>query len=205
MLKPNGQARSAREKFTDAAACGMSAGHQIRVIMPVFEQCMEGKGWAFDRYQADPSSQPRNGTNVNFTDTRGDANSRPRGNAALQANSRACKAGYLDEESAPFKQGMAADGWQFMYAQYAPGSRLRAVPEAGSWAHWGGSSSSSTSSLDDDARRNDEARAATQAASDAINASNASVAAQQAPTKFSKTISSTRPRRPFRSEAARSA
>ena len=96
VLQPNGQTRSTAEKFADGAACGMSPGHHIRVIMPVFEQCMAGKGWAFDHYQPDPSSRPRSGTTVNFTDTRGDANSRPRGNAALQADTRACKAGHLD-------------------------------------------------------------------------------------------------------------
>jgi len=180
VLQPNGQTRSTAEKFADGAACGMSPRHHIRVIMPVFEQCMASKGWAFDHYQPDPSSRPRSGTTVNFTDTRGDANSRPRGNAALQADTRACKAGHLDEESWPFKQCMATHGWQFMYAQSAPRSHLRAAPEAGSWAQWGTSSPSSSSSLDDEIRRNDESRAATQAASDAINASNASVAAQQA-------------------------
>ena len=180
VLKPNGQARNTAEKFADGAACGMSAGHQIRVIMPVFKQCMAGKGWAFDHYRPDPSSRPRVGTNVNFTDTRGDANGHPRGNAALQADSRTCKAGYRDEESTSFKQCLAAHGWQFMYAQYAPRPHVQTAPQAGSWAHWGGSSSSSNSNLDDEARRNDEARAATQAASDAINASNAAVAAQQA-------------------------
>ena len=104
VLQPNGQTRSTAEKFADGAACGMSPGHHIRVIMPVFEQCMAGKGWAFDHYQPDPSSRPRSGTTVNFTDTRGDANSRPRGNGALQADTRACKAGHLDEESWPFKR-----------------------------------------------------------------------------------------------------
>lgn len=180
VLMPNGHTRSAVEKFADGAACGMSPGHHISVIMPVFEQCMAGKGWAFDHYQPDPSSRPRYGTNVNFTDTRGDANSRPRGNAALQVDTRACKAGHLDEESWPFKQCMAAHGWQFMFAQSAPARPVRTAPQPGGWAQWGTSSPSSTSNLDDEARRNDEARAATQAASDAINAANASVAAQQA-------------------------
>ena len=179
VLQPNGQTRSTAEKFADGAACGMSPGHHIRVIMPVFEQCMAGKGWAFDHYQPDPSSRSRSGTTVNFTDTRGDANSRPRGNGALQADTRACKAGHLDEESWPFKQCMAAHGWQFMFAQSAPARPVRTAPQSGSWA-WGTSSPSSSSSLDDEIRRNDESRAATQAASDAINASNASVAAQQA-------------------------
>jgi len=180
VLKPNGQACSKSEKFADAAACGISAGHQIRVIMPVFQQCMAGQGWAFDHYQADPSSRPRYGTNVNFTDTRSDANAHPRGNAALQADSRTCKAGYRDEESSAFKQCMAGHGWQFMYAQYGQRPHVSTAPQPGWSTQWGTSSPSSTSNLDDEARRNDEARAATQAASDAINASNASVAAQQA-------------------------
>ena len=180
VLKPNGQARSESQKFADATACGMSAGHQVRVIMPVFERCMAGKGWAFDHYQANPSSRPRYGTNVNFIDTRGDANAHPRGNVALQADSRTCKAGYRDEESGAFKQCMAGHGWQFMYAQYGQRPHVSAAPQPGWLTQWGTSSPSSTSNLDDEARRNDEARAATQAASDAINAANASVAAQQA-------------------------
>jgi len=178
VLKPNGHARSKAEKFADGRACGMSEGHGITVIMPVFEACMRRKGWAFDHYQPDPKSRPRHGTNVNFTDTRGDANAHPRGNTALQADSRACGADRRDSESKPFLQCMAAHGWQYIYSQRAP-RQLAAQPERSRSWQWGTSSSSSPSN-DDEARRNDEARAATQAASDAINAANASVAAQQA-------------------------
>ncbi|MEJ0077899.1 MAG: hypothetical protein WDO17_21170 [Alphaproteobacteria bacterium] len=175
-----GHPRSKAEKFADATTCGMSASHGIKVIMPVFTKCMREKGWAFQRYEADPAARPRRGTNVNFTDTRGDANAHPRGDAALQADSRACKADRRDSESKIFKQCMAAHGWQFIYAQHAPQSH-HAAPAQGSWPmQWGDSSSSSSSNLDDEARRNDESRAATQAASDAMNASNAAVAAQQA-------------------------
>jgi hypothetical protein len=182
VLKPGGHARSKAEKFADAATCGMSEGHGIKVIMPVFEKCMREKGWAFQRYQPDPGARPRRGTNVNFTDTRGDANAHPRGDAALQADSRACKADRRDSESRVFKQCMAGRGWQFIFAQRAPQPR-RAAPSHEGWEmQWG----TSSSSADDDARRNDEARrndqsrADTQATMDAINQSNAAVAAQQA-------------------------
>jgi len=165
VLKPNGHARSKAAKLTDGRACGVSADHTIRVIMPVFEACMRRKGWAFDHYRPDPSSRPRHGTNLNYTDTRGDENAHPRGNAALQADTRACGAGHGDEESPRFKQCMSAHGWQFIYAQRAPRSHL-AAPAEGSWSMpWGSSSSSSSNDdqarRDDEARRNDEARAAT--------------------------------------------
>jgi hypothetical protein len=178
VLKPNGHARSQAQKLTDGAACGASAHGAVRVIMPVFEKCMRTRGWVFDHYRPAASSRPRRGTNVAFTDTRGDANAHPRGDAVLQADSRACKAGQRDEESRSFKQCMATRGWQFIYAQHAPRPRV-AAPAGGGWS-WGTASSSSSSNLDDEARRNDEARAATQAASDAMNANNAAVAAQQA-------------------------
>lgn len=176
VLKPNGHARSQAAKLADGKSCGASADGGVRIIMPVFEKCMRGKGWVLDHYRA--ASRPRRGTNVAFTDTRGDGNAHPRGNAALQADSRACKPGHRDEESRGFKRCMAAHGWQFLYAQRAPRPRPAAPAEAG-WS-WGTASSSSSSDLDDEARRNDEARAATQAGIDAINAANASAAAQQA-------------------------
>lgn len=178
MLKPNGHVRSQAQKRADGLACGLGA-----VIMPVLEKCMRGKGWAFDHYRPNPSERPRRGTTVNFTDTRGDGNLHPRGDAALHADARACKAGRRDQESKVYKQCMAAHGWQFMYAQRAPQPRVAAPQESWSpWgtASWGTSSPSSSSSLDDEARRNDQSRADTQAAMDAINASNAAVAAQQA-------------------------
>jgi len=56
VLQPNGQTRSTAEKFADGAACGMSPRHHIRVIMPVFEQCMASKGWT--RVQGTGSQPP---------------------------------------------------------------------------------------------------------------------------------------------------
>jgi len=203
VLQPNGQTRSTAEKFADGAACGMSPGHHIRVIMPVFEQCMAGKGWAFDHYQPDPSSRPRSGTTVNFTDTRGDANSRPRGNAALQADTRTCKAGHLDEESWPFKQCMATHGWQFMYAQSAPRPHLRAAPEAGSGRsgvrHRRVPAPVSTMRSGATMSRGPQPRPRPMPSTPRTPAWPRS----RRPTKFSKTISSTRPRRPFSNELAR--
>lgn len=178
MLKPNGHVRSQAQKRADGLACGLGA-----VIMPVLEKCMRGKGWAFDHFRPNPSERPRQGTLTSYTDTHGDANGHPRGTAALHADSRACKAGHRGEASKRFKQCLAAHGWQFMYAQRAPQRRI-AAPQEGwpTWgsSSWGTSSPSSSSSLDDEARRNDQSRADTQAAMDAINASNAAVAAQQA-------------------------
>jgi hypothetical protein len=169
VLKPHGHVRSKAEKLADAASCGMSEGQEINVIMPVFEKCMRAKGWAFDHYIPDPSSTPNSGTNVNFTDTRGDGNAHPRADAALRADSRACKVGDRDEESRPFKQCMATHGWQFIYAQHAPRSTTSASREDSSgWQS--GSSSSSSSDIDDQVRHDDESRAETQAGVDAINA-----------------------------------
>jgi hypothetical protein len=175
VLKPNGHTRAKSVKFADARACGLSADRGIRVIMPVFEQCLRAKGWALDHYQPDPSARPRSGTVVAYTDTRGDADAHPRGDAALQAATGACKARSRDQQSAHFRQCMGANGWQYKYAQHAP-RQNRPAPQQG----WSASSPSYSATIDDDVRHNEDAAAATQAASDAINASNAAVAAQQA-------------------------
>lgn len=176
-LKPGGHTRSKAEKFADARSCGMT-GHTIDVIMLVFTKCMGEKGWVFQRYE--PGPRPRHGTTVNFADTRGDTNQHPRSDAALQADTRACKAGRRDLESRIFKQCMAGRGWQYILSERAPQPRRVAPVESGWTTQWGDSSSSSSTNLDDEARRNDQSRADTQSAMDAINASNASVAAQQA-------------------------
>jgi hypothetical protein len=174
ILKPNGHTRAKSVKFADARACGLSADRGIRVIMPVFEKCLRAKGWVLDHYQPDPSARPRSGTVVAYTDTRGDANAHPRGDAALQAATGACKASSRDQQSAHFRQCMTANGWRYKYAQHAP--RQNRPAQEG----WSASSPSYSSTVDDDVRHNEDAAAATQAASDAINASNAAVAAQQA-------------------------
>jgi len=180
VLKPNGHARSRAEKLADGATCGMSPKHGISVIMPVFNKCMAAKGWVFDHFQPDPKARPRSGTNVNFDDARGDANQHPRGNAALQADTRACRAGHRDLESKVFKQCIAAHGWEYMYSQRAPVRHYAPAPRPGWYPQWDDSPSPDYSSVDDAARRTDESNAATQAASDAMNASIAATNAQQA-------------------------
>ncbi len=188
VLKPNGHARSQAAKAADGAGCGMVKGRGLTVIMPVFEKCMAAKGWAFDHVRPDPKARPRSGTEVNFTDTRGDANQHPRGNAALQSDTRACKAGRRGLESKIFKQCMAAHGWQYLYAQRAPVRyHVPAAPPQGWYAQWGNSSPSS-SSIDDDMRRIDQSNRDTQAASDAMNASIAATNAQQAADQVQQSV-----------------
>ena len=138
---------------------------------------MRAKGWVLDHYTAGPSG-PVHGTNEHYTDTRGDAQGHPRGTAALHVDVRACERG--GRGSARLKQCLAARGWQLILTQHGPAPH-RPAPRQWTWSPgWGTSSSGSSTSLDDEMRRNDQSRAETQAASDAINESNASVAAAQA-------------------------
>ena len=120
VLKPNGHTRSQAAKAADGANCGMVKGRGLTVMLPVFVKCMAAKGWAFDHVRPDPKTRPRSGTNVDFTDTRGDANQHPRSNGVLQADTRTCRAGYRSAESKVFKQCMAAHGWEYLYSQRAP-------------------------------------------------------------------------------------
>jgi hypothetical protein len=147
------------------------------VTIPVFQKCMQAKGWALDHYAPDPSV-PVHGTSEHYTDTRGDARGHPRGTAALHADERACKArGRGNDE-----QCLAELGWQLIMTQHGPAPRV-AAPRQWSWPAFAGSSASSGSStnLDDDMRRIDEMNRIMQADSDAaVAASQASVAAQQA-------------------------
>lgn len=178
VLKPNGHARSKSEQLADGQACGTSGPtHTIQTTMPVFEKCMRARGWALDHYAAGPSA-PVHGTNEHYTDTRGDAHGHPRGTAALHVDVRACES--RGRGSARLKQCLAARGWQLILTQHGPAPHRTAARQWGWPAGWGTSSSGSSTSLDDEMRRNDESRAQTQAASDAINESNASVAAAQA-------------------------
>src|SRR5262249_6850555 len=144
--------------------------------MPVFEKCMRAKGWVLDHYTADPSV-PVHGTSEHYTDTRGDARGHPRGTAALHADERACERHGRGSAS---NQCLAAHGWQLILTQHEPAPHRSAQRQWGWSPGWGTSSSGSSTSLDDEMRRNDQSRADTQAAIDAINQSNASVAAQQA-------------------------
>jgi hypothetical protein len=180
VLKPNGQTRGEAAKTTDLMSCGMSKNRAVKVVLPVFEKCMAGKGWAFDHLQRN-TPRPRYGTRVNFIDVQGDATQHERSNAVFAADSRTCVAGYRDQASKIYKQCMAAHGWQYMYTQHAPVRHYWAVaPYESGYPQWGSSGSSSGANLDDEMRHIDESNAATQAASDAINASIAATNAQQA-------------------------
>jgi hypothetical protein len=116
VLNPDGHARSKSQKLADGRACGASGpAHTIRTTMPVFEQCMQAKGWVLDHYAPDPSV-PVRGTVEHYTDTRGDAAGRPRGTAALHADERACRSG----GAASVKQCLAERGWRLIYKQRGP-------------------------------------------------------------------------------------
>lgn len=170
VLKPRTGAQRERE-LADGDACGTSAGGTIQVIMPVFEKCMRRQGWALDRYIPDPAARPAYGTNVAYTDTRGNGHAQLRGDAALQSDPQV-PGRRRDEESAGFTRCMAARGWRYMYAQHAP-----ARPAL----RWAGSSAPSGANLDDDVRQIDEQNRIMQENSDAAAAASAAlVAAQQA-------------------------
>jgi hypothetical protein len=173
--KPGGHVRSMAAKFADARACGVSGG-VITGLMPAFQKCMSGRGWALDHYGPDPSTpRPRN-TAVNFTDVKGDARQQPRSNAVLQADTRACGVGGKDVESASFKACMAGRGWQFAFTQRAP-----APAPTSTWA-WSnpGSEASSGANNDDLVRGNEDSNASNQAISDAVNAASQATADSEA-------------------------
>ena len=178
VLRPGGHARSMAAKLADGQACGVSGG-RITGLMPAFEKCMSGRGWALDHYAADSAPRPGD-TAVHFTDVKGNAG-QPRDNAALQTDTRVCDAGGKDLESAGFVQCMLGRGWQFTLTQHAP-----APPQQSNWAWSNADTSSSGANNDDFIRGNDDSNRANQEASDAINAasqatadSNAAAAAQQ--------------------------
>jgi hypothetical protein len=168
VLKPGGHTRSMAAKLADGRACGVSGGY-ITKLMPAFETCMSGRGWALDHYGADPASPRPRDAAVNFTDVKGDAKHHPRGNAALQADTRACATGGKDVESASFKSCMSGRGWQFAFTQRAP-ARMQTQTQS-NWA-WSNSSSDSSSGAnnDDFVRGNEDSNASNQAISDAVNA-----------------------------------
>jgi hypothetical protein len=169
-LRPNGQVRSTAAKFSDARACGASADHAIG-FMPTFETCMNGKGWVLDHYGPDKAKSLAHGTVVNFIDSKGDGKGHGRGNAALQADGRACRSAG-DQESAPFKACMAGRGWQFTVAQYGP----PAAPQTRG-STWSDSSDSPMEEFDNhdgdpSQAAADAINAASQATADSLNAMN---------------------------------
>jgi hypothetical protein len=173
VLNPGGHARSMAAKLADGRACGVSGGY-ITGLMPAFEKCMNGRGWALDHYGPDPSSPRPGDTAVNFTDRKGDAKHQPRDNAALQTDTRACSAGGKDLESASFKACMSARGWQFAFTQRAP------APPPSAWAWSNSGAAASGANNDDFVRGNADSNASNQAISDAINAASQATANSEA-------------------------
>jgi hypothetical protein len=167
--KPGGHARSMAAKLADGRACGVS-GDTITVLMPAFQACMSSRGWALDHYGPDPSQPRPRATTVNYADVKGDAKQRPRDDAALQADTRACDAGGKDLESASVKSCMAGRGWQFTFTQRAPAPVAKPVAST-NWA-WtnSGSESPPSSTIDDIARQNADIDQGTQDSEDAMNA-----------------------------------
>lgn len=171
--KPGGHARSMAAKLADGRGCGVS-GDTITVLMPAFQKCMSSRGWVLDHYGPDPSQPRPRATTVNYTDVKGDARQQPRGDAALQADTRACDAGAKDLESAGVKSCMAERGWQFAFTQRAPAP----ARNASFWA-WSnsGAASAPTSDADDVAQSN---AAIEQGSEDSAAAMNAGIAATTA-------------------------
>jgi hypothetical protein len=176
VLKPHGHARSSSEKLADGVACGTTAdaAHTLTTILPVFEKCMRGKGWALARYTPDPASRPSSGSLEVYTDTKGDGSAHPRDDAALHADTRACERG----GKASVNRCLAGRGWRFQYARYAPPApRVKAQPQ---WGWSSGPPSSSSTERDDDIRRTDEFNRMMQEQSDQMVATQNAVNAQQA-------------------------
>jgi hypothetical protein len=169
VLKPGGHARSMAAKLADGRACGVS-GDTITGLIPAFQACMSSRGWALDHYGPDPSTPRPRATTVNFTDVKGDARQQPRGDAALQADTRACDAGGKDLESASVKSCMAGRGWQFTFTQRAPAPAAKPVAST-NWA-WtnSGSEAASSSVFDNLAQTNAAIAQGSQDSEDAMNA-----------------------------------
>ncbi len=171
VLKPGGHARNMAAKLADGRTCGVT-GNTITVLMPAFQKCMSGRGWALDHYGPDPASARPHDTAVNFTDVKGNARQQPRGNTALQADTRACDAGGKDLESASFKACMAGRGWQFTFTQRAPApaaARATATSWPNSWA-WSNSGEATSPSPNFDDVSNADIAQGSQDSADAMNA-----------------------------------
>jgi hypothetical protein len=174
VLKPGGHTRSMTAKLADGQACGVSGG-VITSLMPAFETCMHARGWALDHYGPDPAQPRPRATMVNFTDVKGDATQQPRGNAALQSDTRSCDSGGKDLESASFKACMAARGWQFTFTQRAPAAAPTSAPSMWAWSN-SDSESAASSNNDDLLRMNDDINQGAQDSADAVNAASQATA-----------------------------
>jgi hypothetical protein len=167
-LKPHGKERSLAQKYADGYACGATGPNRTVPFMPSFEKCMSGKGWVLDHYASNEIPAP-GGTTVHYVDIKGDGHDHERGDAALQADTRACKA----TAGKNIEACLANHGWKYTLTKYGqPLARSHIIvssPRSSSW--WSSSSGSpSSNNLDDDIRHIDEMNRTIQAASDAINA-----------------------------------
>jgi hypothetical protein len=161
-LNPDGKARSSAQKIADGVACGTIGRTHTIPFMPTFEKCMNGKGWVLDHYTSNDVPAPGDRT-THYVDIRGDNRGIGRGNAALQADTRACRA----SRGPSIDACLAERGWKVMLTKYGaplPRSRVASSPA------WSWSSPSSSTERDDDQRRTDEFNRTTQQNSDSNNA-----------------------------------
>jgi hypothetical protein len=186
VLKPGGKERSSAQKLADGDACGTTGPHHTIPFMPTFEKCMNGRGYVLDHYTS--NDVPAAGDRAeHYVDIKGDGHDHERGNAALQVDTRACRAtGRRDINAC-----LADRGWKYMLTKYGPPLPRRHAVASAPQPSWGwswssGSSDSSSTQRDDDIRRIDESNRMMQQNSDIINQSiqstndmNAAAAVQQ--------------------------
>jgi hypothetical protein len=150
------------------------SGDTITVLMPAFQAGMSGRGWALDHYGPDRSQPRPRATTVNFTDVKGDGKQRPRDDAALQSDTRACDARGKDLESASVKSCLAGRGWQFTCTQRAPAPVAKPVAGTKAGTNWAwtnsGSESPPSSTIDDVPRMNADIAQGIQDSEDTMNA-----------------------------------
>jgi hypothetical protein len=167
VLKPGGKERRLAQKYADGYACGATGANRTVPFMPTFEKCMSRKGWVLDHYTSNEMPAP-GGTTVHYVDIKGDGHDHERGDAALQADTRACKR----SPGKNIKACLADHGWKYTLTKYGPPlprSHIVASSRSSSWSSWS-SDSPSSNNLDDDIRHIDEMNRTIQADSDAMNA-----------------------------------
>jgi len=155
VLKPGGKERTKAEKLADGDACGTTGPTHTIPFMPTFEKCMNGKGYVLDHYSTNEKKPAPGGTTTHYVDIKGDGHEHGRGDAALQADTRACNATAKTDKA--MDACLLDRGWKYTLTQYGPPlARRRVVASAPrpSWSSW--SASSSDTSVDDAIRRDDE-------------------------------------------------
>jgi hypothetical protein len=155
VLKPGGKARSSAQKLADGDACGTTGPHHTIAFMPTFEKCMNAKGYVLDHYTSH-ETPAAGGKTDHYVDIKGDGHDHERGDGALQADTRACRA----IAGKNINACLADRGWKYMLTKYGPPLPHRhAVASApqSSWGwSWSSSGSSSSSNNDDSVRQIDE-------------------------------------------------